>query len=268
MVPQSSVGTTHEREHVERELVTDQLFTELADADPARGDEIREELLSLHLEVCDALASRYARRGIDRDDLVQVARLGLLHAITRYHPERGNFLAFAVPTITGELKRHFRDHGWTVRPPRRLQEMRIRYIATEDQATQAGHGAASDDDLREALHVDARTLAECRNLGAAYAPLSLDRAVGDDPHASLGQRLSTIDEDLESVPDRLSLQRAMASLTPRQRAIVQWRFADEYTQRQIAERLGVSQMQVSRLLTQILAQLRDSLDADPEPLAS
>lgn len=271
MVPQSCGRPTQQRDHVARERSTERLFRELMDAasSQAQRDSAREEILALHLDLCDSLAGRYATRGIERDDLVQVARLGLLNAIDRYRPERGNFVGFAIPTITGELKRHFRDHGWAVRPPRRLQELRVRYLCAEDEATQAGLGTPAEGELLDALQVDSRTLAECRNLGAAYSPLSLDRPVGDAPGAAgLGQRLWAMDDDLESLPDRLSLRQAMAGLTPRQRLIVEWRFAEECTQREIADRLGISQMQVSRLIAQVVAQLRASLDVTTEPLAS
>ena len=136
---------TRRHDDTERDHCTRELFEQLLTSDcPSQRTEARDQILKLHLDLSDALAGRYARKGIDRDDLVQVARLGLLHAINRYRPDRGSFVGFAIPTITGELKRHFRDHGWTVRPPRRLQELRLRYLAAQDEATQQGSTTPPD----------------------------------------------------------------------------------------------------------------------------
>lgn len=251
---------------VERDLATRKLFEQLLHGESVtERKEARDRVFELHLDLADALAGRYARKGIDRDDLVQVARLGLLHAINRYRPERGSFVGFAIPTITGELKRHFRDHGWTVRPPRRLQELRLRYLAAQDEATQQGASTPRDQDLQDVLHIDRRTLSQCRNLSAAYSPLSLNRTFSDESDDSeLTHRLWSVDEDLEMVPTRLSLRQAIARLSPRQRSILDWRFVEECTQREIALRLGISQMQVSRILAQIVADLRSWLSDDGE----
>jgi len=257
---------TRRHDDTERDHCTRELFEQLLTSDcPSQRTEARDQILKLHLDLSDALAGRYARKGIDRDDLVQVARLGLLHAINRYRPDRGSFVGFAIPTITGELKRHFRDHGWTVRPPRRLQELRLRYLAAQDEATQQGSTTPPDGDLLKALQIDRRTLSQCRNLSAAYSPLSLDRTFSDESDdTELTHRLWSVDEDLELLPIRLSLRQAIARLSPRQRSILNWRFGEECTQREIATRLGISQMQVSRILTQIVTDLRVWLADDGE----
>ncbi|MFZ0531135.1 MAG: sigma-70 family RNA polymerase sigma factor [Propionicimonas sp.] len=265
----ASLTRPNRADSTDRDLAASRLFDELLSCDSAQQrDEIRTQLVELHLDLCDSLAGRYAGKGIERDDLVQVARIGLLQAINRYRPERGTFVGFAIPTITGELKRHFRDHGWTVRPPRRLQELRLRYLAVTDVATQEGLAAPSESELLRSLSIDRPTLAECQNLSAVYSPLSLDRTFSDEPDAEPAHRLASVDPDLDALPDRLSLRRAIAQLSPRQRAVLNWRFVEDNTQREIALRLGISQMQVSRILTQTLDDLRSGLSEDTEPLAS
>ena len=275
-MPRSSAVQTRDhddrqaRDHDDRERDNEvnELF-EVRRAAPAEADRIaaRDRILELHLDLCDALANRYARRGIDRDDLVQVARIGLLYAIDRYQPSRGTFVGFAVPTITGELKRYFRDHGWAVRPPRSMQELRQRFLDAENEAVQQGQATPADSELLESLQVDQRTLGECRNLNAAYSPLSLDVRVGEGAD-DLASHLGMLDHEVEMLPVWMSLQRAVARLGERDHSILHWRFVEECTQHEIAERLGVSQMQVSRILTQIIAKLRDMLDVSPLRIAS
>jgi RNA polymerase sigma-B factor len=271
MAPQSATaGSVRPSRHVERDLKAVTLFEQLAKAVPCERQALRNRILELHLDLCDALAAHYAGKGIERDDLVQVARLGLVHAINRYHPERGSFVGFAIPTINGELKRYFRDHGWAVRPPRRLQEVRLRYLAAQEAASHDGIAAPCESDLLASLQCDRRTLAECQNLSAAYSPLSLDRGGSDESDdAELTHLVATVDENLEFLAVRLSLQRAIAALSPRRRTILHWRFVEECTQREIADRLSISQMQVSRILGQIIDELRARLnDHDEQLLAS
>ena len=217
-------------------------------------------LVEGHLGLADSLARQYAHRGVDLDDLVQVARLGLLLAAVRFRPECGeSFPAFAVPTIRGELKRHFRDHGWMVRPPRRVQELRARArSARQDLEQRCGH-APSTAELAEELHVDPTALEECASADTSYSPLSLDATTANHD-APLAERLGAEASELEGLADVLTLRRELRHLTPRERRIVSWRFADGLTQSEIGERLGVSQMQVSRILSGILARLRSALD--------
>ncbi|MHA6525065.1 sigma-70 family RNA polymerase sigma factor [Tessaracoccus sp. G1721] len=189
-----------------------------------------ESLVLDHLDLCEALARRYANRGIDLDDLVQVARVGLVCAAQRFRPEAGAFVPYAVATITGEIKRHFRS-SWMVRPPRRLQEQR------------------SDDAAHHQRETDALS---------AFRPVSLDSSpVGDEGHAV---ELPVTDHDMELLPDLLTLHSAVDRLDEVEREVLRLRFVDDLAQAEIGRRLGVSQMQVSRILSRVLAGLREEME--------
>lgn len=218
------------------------------------------ELVEEHLGLADALARQYARRGVELDDLVQVARVGLLLAAERYRPAAGSpFPAFAVPTIRGELRRHFRDHGWMVRPPRRVQELRARVRSARQELEQRCGHAPSTRELAAELAVAPAEIEECASADTSFAPLSLDAApAGHD--APLADRLGAEASELDGLVDVLTLRRELRHLTPRERRVVEWRFSDGLTQSEIGERLGVSQMQVSRILSGVLARLRSALD--------
>lgn len=189
-----------------------------------------DELVLDHLDLCEALARRYANRGIDLDDLIQVARVGLVCAAQRFRPEAGAFVPYAVATITGEIKRHFRS-SWMVRPPRRLQEQR------------------SDDAPHAQRETDALS---------AFRPVSLDSTTaGDEAHAV---ELPVTDHDLELLPDLLTLHSAVDRLGSVERQVLRMRFVDDLAQAEIGRRLGVSQMQVSRILSRVLAGLREEME--------
>ncbi|MHA6511837.1 sigma-70 family RNA polymerase sigma factor [Tessaracoccus sp. Z1128] len=204
----------------------------------ARSPRVRQrlfdEVVVLHLDLCESLARRYANRGIDLDDLVQVARVGLVCAVQRFRQEAGNFVPFAVATITGEIKRHFRS-GWMIRPPRRLQELK-----------------PDDDGPRSA---------EREGLALAFRPLSLDAAspTGEAPAAL---QLPAEDPDLELLPDLVTLHSAMRRLGPLERRVLHLRFVEDLAQADIGRRLGVSQMQVSRILSRVLADLRQEMGSE------
>ena len=189
-----------------------------------------DELVLDHLDLCEALARRYANRGIDLDDLVQVARVGLVCAAQRFRPEAGAFVPYAVATITGEIKRHFRS-SWMVRPPRRLQEQ---------HSDDAPHAQRETDAL------------------SAFRPVSLDSTTaGDEAHAV---ELPVTDHDLELLPDLLTLHSAVDRLDSVERQVLRMRFVDDLAQAEIGRRLGVSQMQVSRILSRVLAGLREEME--------
>jgi RNA polymerase sigma-B factor len=250
-----------------RELHTEELLTQLADctAEAERAD-LTAQLVELNLGLCDALANRYANRGADRDDLVQVARMALLLAVRRFRPEEGrSFVAFAVPTITGEIKRHFRDHCWMVRPPRRIQELRARASRQGQQLEQRLGRRATTGELVTELGVDAGLVREATASDGSYRPWSLDAPLDADSGATFGATLAD-DGDTDQLVDRLALQRALAGLSRRERLVLKWRFEEGCTQAEIGRRLGVSQMQVSRILRRSLDRARDALTED-EPLA-
>lgn len=250
-----------------RELRTEALLVRLAhcSSEPERAA-ITTELVELNLGLCDALANRYANRGADRDDLVQVARTALLLAVRRFRPEEGRrFVAFAVPTISGELKRHFRDHCWVVRPPRRIQELRAHASRQGQELEQRLGRRATTAELAEELGVEAPLVREATVADGSYRPWSLDAPVDGDAGTTFGATLAE-DDDSDRVIDRIALQRALAGLSRRERLVLKWRFVDGCTQAEIGRRLGVSQMQVSRILRRSLDRARDAL-TDDETLA-
>src|SRR5438477_4597401 len=236
-------------------------FERLAETrDPA----LRNELVTAHLGLAEYLARRFDNRGEQVDDLVQVASVGLVKAVDRFDPSRGlEFATYATPTIVGELKRHFRDKGWAVRVPRRIQELHLRLGPTVAALGQelgrsptipeiARHAGASEEEVLEAIEA-----------GNAYRTTSLDAPVrGDDPGQSLGDRLGGDDERLADTEDWMTLSPLVAELPPRERAILHLRFFQGKTQSEIAERMGISQMHVSRLLARSLTQLREAAGAD------
>lgn len=246
----------------ERQRRTQELFLELeSSTDPGERRDLVDALAQLNLPLGDALASRYTGRGCERDDLVQVARVGLLLAIERFRPGEGrSFAGFAVPTIDGELKRHFRDHCWTVRPPRRIQEMRPKVAASRAELAQELNREPSVQEMAMRLEEDPGQVRACLGAGSAFRPLSLEGASRGDSGISLGETLPSGADDVEALLDRVDVRRAVAALPERDRRVVCWRFVDGLSQARIAARLGISQVQVSRILRRVLGNLRRSLD--------
>jgi RNA polymerase sigma-B factor len=229
-------------------------------SDPDERQRLQQEVLLLNLRVADGIAARYAGRGIERDDLVQVARLALFKAIVGYHSGKGpGFTAYARPTIAGEIKRHFRDHGWMVKPPRRLQEIHSQLRLVEPDLEQQLHRAPSGHEVAHALGVDQAELSEALIATGGYTALSLNAPTHPGSDLSLGDDLPDDTDLFQAVEQAEWLRPALARLTNRERRIIQLRFADGHSQEQIGAHLGVSQMQVSRLLVGILARLRDDL---------
>lgn len=219
--------------------------------------ELEEAAVLASLRLAESVARRYLGRGLEYEDLLQVARLALVKAVRRYRPGAGaSFAAFAVPTIAGEVKRHFRDCGWTVRPPRRLQEFKARLAAQEERLLHELHREPSLADLAGALCVSREAVTEAQLSAAAYSALSLDcPTTGRD-------RPEIVDgapDEFAALEMREALRAALANLSPRDRQLVRLRFVDELTQAEVGRVLGVSQMQVSRLLAGVLRQLRAQL---------
>jgi RNA polymerase sigma-B factor len=236
---------------------TDDLFAAMAATScPKARARIVGEIVERHLGLCDGLAARYANRGIDRDDLVQVARLALVLAITRYQPGRGpSFTAYAVPTISGEVKRHFRDHGWMVRPPRRIQELRAVVRAKREAVEQErGHTPSALEMARE-LDLPLSDVAQAGTSDTGFRPLSIDAPTTEGEH-SLSDSLGLADDELERVADRVGLAAAIRSLEAADRELLWMKFVEGRTQREIGTRLGVSQMQVSRRVRRVIERLR------------
>jgi RNA polymerase sigma-B factor len=225
-----------------------------------------EDLICDHVAIARSMAARYRNRGIDLDDLEQVALLGLTKAAHRFDPEAGHeFLSFAVPTIRGELRRHFRDRGWTVRPPRRVQELQARTSRAEDElAAQLGRSPRPSE-LAKHLDVPLSDIVESLGAEGCFTPTSLDAPVGQGS-SSLGDLLSFEDRRIAQAEARIVLAPVVRRLCARDRRILRLRFYEERTQQEIAEAVGLTQAQVSRVLTRILSSLRSGL-AEPLPAA-
>jgi RNA polymerase sigma-B factor len=225
---------------------------------------IREKLVEMHLPLVEHLARRFRNRGEPLDDLVQVATIGLIKSVDRFDPERGvEFSTYATPTIVGEIKRHFRDKGWAVRVPRRLQELRLSLTsATADLSQRLGR-APTVGELAGQLKLSDEEVLEGLESANAYSTLSLDvPEQGEQDSPVVADSLGAEDEELEGVEYRESLKPLLAKLPPREKKILLLRFFGNMTQSQIAEEIGISQMHVSRLLAKTLAQLRDDLMVD------
>jgi RNA polymerase sigma-B factor len=233
-------------------------------ADLEQRNRLLEEAVILSLDLADAVAHRYSGRGMDIEDLTQVARMGLVKAVHRYRSGAGfSFTGYAIPTIAGELKRHFRDHGWAVRPPRRLQELRLELASVEARLQQELHREPAPDEIAETLGVTTEEVRECRLSQTAYTAFSLDVPV--DGESGPVEAPPAPSDDFAVIDQRDALRRALATLNDRDRRLLHLRFVDDLTQSQIGEIIGVSQMQVSRLLSDILRRLRDALEtADME----
>ncbi|KNX39588.1 hypothetical protein VV01_18505 [Luteipulveratus halotolerans] len=237
----------------------------VADDDPIRAAQLREQVVTSHRRVAISLARRFAHRGIEPEDLEQVALLGLVLAARRYRPDRGpGFLAYAVPTITGEIKRHFRDHGWAVRPPRALQETHrdVRVACAELEQTLGREPTVAE--ISEAVGEDRAVVRDAQRVDGQYRSVSLDRPPGPATTVPLGETLASdrTEHDLADVEAVVSLRPALRSLSDRERTLLRLRFVDNLTQREIGRRIGVSQMQVSRLLGAVLRRLRREMGDD------
>jgi RNA polymerase sigma-B factor len=238
---------------------TARLFAAVRAADEAGRHRLEDEIVRLNMKIASDCARRYRGRGIATEDLDQVAYLGLVKAVQAFDPALGHdFLSFAVPTIRGELRRHFRDLGWALRPPRAIQELQTRIIACEGDLTQQLGRSPRPSDLARHLDVDLEQVLEALAASGCFAPTSLDVVVaeGDD---SLSDRLGAVDPAYDSAEARVTLTTVLRGLTPRERRILELRFCSGRTQAEIGADIGVTQMQVSRLLTRILDRMRDRI---------
>ncbi len=223
----------------------------------SRDRTLRDELVTAHMGLAEYLARRFTNRGEPLDDLVQVAALGLLKAVDRFDPERGlEFSTYATPTIVGELKRHFRDKGWAVRVPRRVQELHLRLGSVVSTLSQEKGRSPTIGEIAQAAAVSEEEVLEAIEAGHAYRFTSLDAPAGGDEDGSLSSQLGSEDQGLIDSEHRVTLSPLIAQFPPRERMILHLRFFEGLTQSEIAGRLGISQMHVSRLLARSLSQLR------------
>jgi RNA polymerase sigma-B factor len=227
-----------------------------------RDPQLRDRLVEDHLGLAHQLARRFANRGEAHDDLVQVASLALINAVDRFDPDRGfEFSTFATRTVLGELKRHFRDKGWAVRAPRRIQELYLELgTAAESLAQELGHPPTVLE-LAERTGATEEAVLEAMEAGQGYRATSIDAP--DRQDGTIASRLGDVDAGFAGTEDHQVLGEALQTLPEREQDILRLRFVDGLTQSQIADRIGVSQMHVSRLLTASIAHLRESFTTDP-----
>lgn len=213
-------------------------------------------VIELNIGLAHALAARYARRGVPIDDLRQVAALALTRAAQNFDPELADdFLAYAVPTIRGELRKHFRDHAWVVRPPRSIQELQPRIAEARARLEQHGTHHPSTAEIAEDLGEPTHAVADAEEAEGCFSPVSLDAPQRIDGQARI-ETMADTSEPYEAVEAGAVVWPALRCLNPREQTIVRLRFFDQLTQREIGERIGISQMQVSRVLRGILDKLR------------
>jgi RNA polymerase sigma-B factor len=238
------------------------LLAELPPDSPDRAA-VRDRLIELYLPLARHLARRFRDRGEPLDDLIQVANLGLIKSVDGFDVGRGvAFTSYAIPMIVGELKRHFRDKGWDVRVPRRLQELRLEISKCVDELCQRVGRSPTVADLATHLGISEEEVIEGLDSSQAYRSLSLHAPVsGEEGSTELGETLGGPDPDLDTVVNREALRPLIARLPAREQRIIALRFFGNLTQSQIAAQLGLSQMHISRLLSQALAKLRTGLQA-------
>ena len=245
------------------------LFREAADATAARRHDLHDDIALLYLDVAQSIALRYRDRGIPLDDLVQAANEGLVKAISRFDPTlQHDFLSYAVPTMRGEVRRYFRDQGWTVRPPRRIQDLQWQRGRVIDQLHQQLGREPSRQEVADRLEVEPSEVAEADAAAGAFHPTSLDQPAsernGADPGSTtpIGELLPDDDRETRASEARTVLEPVVRRLSDRDRRVLFLRFFEDWTQKEIGEDIGVSQMQVSRTLTRLLGTLREELGSE------
>jgi RNA polymerase sigma-B factor len=240
-----------------------QQFAELTPEDPEYGP-TRNRLIELHVPLGKFLARRFVNRGQAADDLEQVAMIGLIKAVDRFDPSRGyEFSTYATPTIVGEVKRYFRDKGWAIRAPRRLQELKLALTKATAELSHRHGRAPTIAELAAHLDVTEEDVLETLESANAYATLSLDTPDQSDEEAvDLSRFAAMADAGFERVEEREALKPLLDKLPAREKSILLMRFFGDMKQRQIAEEIGISQMHVSRLLARTLATLREGMLAE------
>ena len=230
------------------------------------GDvEAREKLVMSHMNLVRFLANKFKNRGEPLDDLIQVGYLGLLKAIDRFDPSRGlEFTTYATPTIMGEIKRHFRDKGWSVRVPRRLQELSAKVNQATDVLTTELQRSPKIEEIAEYLDASVDEVLEAMESSSAYSSVPLEGPGNNDNDdaPSVLDRYATEDSALNFTDDRLIIEEALKGFSPREREVIDLRFLQGMTQIEIAEQLGISQVQVSRLLRRTLKKIQDKIDPE------
>jgi len=259
----TNLPATHQRERRDRGERTERVLDQLDDArDDDQRKELVAELIRLNMPVARSIAVRYRRRGIAEEDLEQVAYLALVRVANTYDHSTGHdFLSYAVPSIRGEIRRHFRDVGWMVRPPRRVQELQGRIASTESGlSSELGHPPTAED-LAAELDTSTDEVEEALAANGCFTPTSLDQVIHEDAGDSIGDQLGNDEAGLAAAEARVVLAPALRRLGERDRKIVGMRFFGQRTQQEIADEIGVTQMQVSRLLSRICTTLREDVES-------
>ncbi|HJV12489.1 MAG TPA: sigma-70 family RNA polymerase sigma factor [Propionibacteriaceae bacterium] len=246
----SSPGAQTSREELAKR--THNLLIEAETAGPTRHQEILDEIVCSHLWLAETLARRFLHRGEDEEDLLQVACTGLVEACQRFDPHQGSFVGFAVPTITGVLKRHFRDHGWVVRPPRPTQELASIIWRQWPTLVQQMGAVPCTRDLAAELGEPVGAVQQARFASQGYSASSIDAAMSRGISFSSNET----DEDIDRTEARLIIDEALAELDDAERRLLWLRFYEQRSQSEIAEEIGTSQMQVSRLLARLMIKMR------------
>lgn len=237
------------------------LFDALHDAasSDAQRSAARDALVEMHLPLVRHLARRYAERGEPMEDVIQAGTIGLIQAVDRFEPDRGlAFSTYAVPTVVGAIRRHFRDATWSMKVPRRVQELRGKIDAAHDSLTQDLGRSPTVAEIAERASVDAQDVLDSLELSRVREMTQIDAVAPDG--APLADRLGDLDASLAGVDDAETVKKLLASLPDQERLVVTMRFFDGMSQSEIASEVGVSQMQVSRLLSRSLAKLRADVD--------
>jgi RNA polymerase sigma-B factor len=263
VVPTSVVPTPHHAAREELAERTRELLVEAQTTGPLRRQQILDEVVTTHLWLAEKLARQFLHRGEDEEDLIQVAYTGLVEACIRFDPHQGSFVGFAEPTITGVLKRHFRDHGWTVRPPRPTQELAAVIWRRWPTLVQEMATLPCAKDLATELGAPVSAVQQARLASEGYSALSIEAAMS----RGVCFCSSESDEDKDRAEARLIIERAVAKLEESERRLIWLRFFEQRSQSDIASELGISQMQVSRLLSRLLIKLR-TIIGTPDNLAA
>lgn len=240
----------------------EQLLRAAAEAEGARRDELLDQAIIAGTTLARTLAARYHQRGVDAEDLVQVAYVGLVKAARGYRPGPDtDFRSYAIPTIRGELRRYFRDRAWMVKPPRRIQDLQAAINAAEGELAARLNRWPSYEDLAEAIGVPVEEIIDAQRAHGCFRPISLDSHVPNAPSFTYANLVAAPNDTYQLVDQVEALRPVVADLPDRDRLILRRRFVDHRTQAEIGHEIGVSQMQVSRLLQRILVTMRSALTA-------
>ncbi|WP_162453448.1 SigB/SigF/SigG family RNA polymerase sigma factor [Phytoactinopolyspora mesophila] len=248
------------RNDVDRAEITHRLLKQAAEAEPQERRRLQDEAIVLNRGLAESVARKYAGRAEEQSDVTQVAYVGLVNAVRRFSPDKGvDFISFAMPTITGEIKRFFRDQGWTIRPPRRIQDLHRQSTAATAQLSQTLGRTPSPQEIADDLDEQVEDVEEALGCRSCYTPASIDAPTRTEDGATLADVLGDEDSNFSRSEARTALRPLCRNLPPRDQRILFLRFFRGWTQQEIAQELGVTQMQVSRLLARILGHLRARL---------